>query len=1044
MAVTGRGIAAPDYRREAREVLARLLQYRAAYTPAWTAAEGDPGRAVLASYASMVSLLWERLNQAPDKNKLQFLADLGIDSLPPAAARAPVVLEPLGGNALAPAGSLVGATSPDGQPLTFRTESGIGLSASPLAEVWSVVPQGDTIGSHSVEIAGGRDAALFLEQSATDRFLFVGHSQLFAFDGESAVELEIEFREPSRSPLAIAWSTWDGTSWREFADIDVEDRTLGMTVRGTIRIKTHCVKAARTAVDGVESFWLRGELRTALTPDPARRLPIIDQLRVRTSINTSSAGQSPDSVVAAGVVRDPQEPIEPFGSQPRATSVFYAAWDSILARSDASVSLTMDVTRTVPTASPAAKTPTLAWEYWDGGKWKPLPDASVADLGANGTAAVKFTVKPDLQPADVNGLTAHWIRARIESGSYDQVTTLTIGAQQIEVRTAFPPTLNNIKMSVEQQTRLAFPEQVFAQNSSGFRDGTAAVRFRGTGFQPFLDNPDRTPAVYFGFDGELPAASIGMYFEVGSAIEGASHEFRWEHFDGQEWVSLPVEDETAHLTKTGIVRLLWPGNRVLRRVAPVAASGDTATTLTSRDANLFVPGEQLHLKEGETGELAVVSSITGRSIRFRRPLTNSFQNASLSQPEPALFGVPRTWIRARLTEGEPPMITVRRLLINAVWASESVTIEREILGSGTNLPGQLFQSARTPILEGEIVQVRELSGARARTDLVILQRELTASGRNAEIETDLDAEGRIVAAWVTWQRVTNLRSSTPDDRHYVVDRARGRVVFGDGVVHGRAAPTGNQNVRLRRYTTGGGRAGNVAESAITTPLSGIIARRVWNPVAATGGAEAEPADRAATRAPRILRHRYQAVSAADYRDIAVEASPEVFDAAVVRMGDDLGGSLRLLVLPWSDASPPAPSAQLLESVRRHVSRRCAASAASRLRVQAPTFVEVGVDVELAPASFDVAGQVFDRVRAAIVDHLHPVRGGPQRLGWRFGSTVHVAGFAPVLESTEGVDFVTSISVTVRGAMVGDVIVLAADELPAPGTIRVTLTSVGGS
>ena len=93
----------------------------------------------------------------------------------------------------------------------------------------------------------------------------------------------------------------------------------------------------------------------------------------------------------------------------------------------------------------------------------------------------------------------------------------------------------------------------------------------------------------------------------------------------------------------------------------------------------------------------------------------------MSEPEPALFGTPRTWIRARLTEGSAATITIRRLFVNAVWASASVTIEKEILGSGNNEPSQPFRAARAPILDGEVVQVRELSGAGRGTDLPILR-----------------------------------------------------------------------------------------------------------------------------------------------------------------------------------------------------------------------------------------------------------------------------------------------------------------------------------
>jgi Baseplate J-like protein len=1203
-------ISAPDRRRYARQELAAMLRKRQAYTPAWNADDGDPGRAVLASYASMLSQLWERLNAAPDKNKLQFLSDIGIDSLPPAAARAPVVVEPLGGNALAPAGSLVGATGADGRSLTFRTEFGIGLTASPLTDVWSVVPQRDSVGAHAAEVAGARPVALFEGQTPTSRLLFVGHDELLAIDGTSSVELEIELRQEARERLDITWSVWDGESWREFLEDDVDDSTNGLTQRGTIRVEARCIKSERTEVNGVETHWLRGELRTALTPDPFRQLPIIDQLRIRTYVDTSAAGEPPDVLIAAGVERSPQEPVQPFGPQPNATTIFYAAWDSILARRQATVELAFFVSRPLPTSGVTSGTPFLAWEYWDGGTWAPLvflasdspnldkatdvnllganassfeastadwrvetnctisrstvqslhgaasmamasaasgqmaaegplvqvrpgqqytavasyraaasprqcrvdirwidaSGAAVADLvgttvtdgigsfkqaentgtapanavaarvittvlatraagefhfvdqvglfsgpsaawSAGGPATASFAVPDNLEPTSVNGRTARWIRARLAAGSYDHVVEVPVGGSsepKIPVRTAYPPTVRSIALSIRSQSRRELPEQVIAKNGFTFDDGTARLQSRGgPGFEPFHVNPDVTPTIYLGFDGDLPAATLAMYVDVDPAAHETSHEFRWERWDGQAWVSLPVEDETAHLTTAGIVRIQWPGNRPLRRVEPVAASGVTATVLTARDASLFVPDEHVYLKEGETSELALVAATSGRTISFARPLANAFQSAQLSEPDQPLFGAPRSWIRAQLTEGEAPAIVLRRLLVNAVWASESATIERELLGSGTNLPGQQFQSARAPILEGEVLQVRELSGARARTDVAVLERELAGIGRSGAIETELDADGEVSAAWVEWEAVTNLRSSTPDDRHYTVDRAHGLIGFGDGI-RGRAAPTGQQNIRLRRYATGGGRGGNVGPGAITTPLSGIIAKKVWNPIAATGGADSEQGHRAAARAPHIMRHRYQAVSVSDYRDLAIEASPEVFDAAAVRMPDDLGGTLDVLVLPWSDASPPAPSAQLLKTVRRHLVVRCAAGAVDGLRVKSPTFVGLGVDVEVAPVSFDAAGQVFDRVRAAIVDFLHPVRGGPERRGWGFGSTIHVARLAPVLESVDGVDFVSSVVMTVRDGFVGDATTLAANELPSPDGIRVRLTSPGGA
>ena len=205
-----------------------------------------------------------------------------------------------------------------------------------------------------------------------------------------------------------------------------------------------------------------------------------------------------------------------------------------------------------------------------------------------------------------------WIRAQDHGEIIRRCQDGTDGHRRDRGADAFPPRSRTSYLSLHRRRLLrSFQSILIAKSGLGFRDGTESVRFAGTGFEPFTENPDRTPTVYLGFDGELPVAALGLYFEIDTPLEEPTHEFRWEHFDGRDWVSLPVEDETAHLTRTGIVRVVWPGNPPLRRASPVAASGDTATALISQEASLFVVGEKLHLKENEVGELATVGSIAG-------------------------------------------------------------------------------------------------------------------------------------------------------------------------------------------------------------------------------------------------------------------------------------------------------------------------------------------------------------------------------------------------------------------------------------------------
>ena len=63
--------------------------------------------------------------------------------------------------------------------------------------------------------------------------------------------------------------------------------------------------------------------------------------------------------------------------------------------------------------------------------------------------------------------------------------------------------------------------------------------------------------------------------------------------------------------------------------------------------------------------------------------------------------------------GRPVPITITGLFLNAVWAIQAQTVRNELLGAGTGEPNQTFFFARNPVLDGEVIEVRELDGPRA-------------------------------------------------------------------------------------------------------------------------------------------------------------------------------------------------------------------------------------------------------------------------------------------------------------------------------------------
>jgi hypothetical protein len=186
---------------------------------------------------------------------------------------------------------------------------------------------------------------------------------------------------------------------------------------------------------------------------------------------------------------------------------------------------------------------------------------------------------------------------------------------------------------------------------------------------------------------------------------------------------------------------------------------------------------------------------------------------------------------------------------------QAAVVDGAVVGVSTGSPGQRFALPSPPLLgEGRITAETAAPGAAGAP---------TPPGRPP----------------LQWEYLGSLAGSGPDDRVFWIDPATGEAVFGvqaaspDGVRRYGAVPPKGAEIRITRYLTGGGAAGNVAARSITvlrTPLPPIS--RVSNPSAATGGADAESVDEYADRVPLGRAGARRAVTAADLED-AVRSTP---------------------------------------------------------------------------------------------------------------------------------------------------------------------------
>jgi predicted phage baseplate assembly protein len=174
------------------------------------------------------------------------------------------------------------------------------------------------------------------------------------------------------------------------------------------------------------------------------------------------------------------------------------------------------------------------------------------------------------------------------------------------------------------------------------------------------------------------------------------------------------------------------------------------------------------------------------------------------------------WIRARLDrsryENPPKILAVRT---NTVSAEQAKTIIGEILGGTDGLPNQTLRLESTPVLNGSL-------------ELVIDE----GSGEEK------------------WTEVEDFLGSSPEHKHFVLNRQSGEVIFGDGVRHGhipaRNVNNPGTNVKANVYRFGGGKKGNAPAGAVNTlltPLQDIDGSKVTNLKAAHSGRDDETFER---------------------------------------------------------------------------------------------------------------------------------------------------------------------------------------------------------
>ena len=383
------------------------------------------------------------------------------------------------------------------------------------------------------------------------------------------------------------------------------------------------------------------------------------------------------------------------------------------------------------------------------------------------------------------------------------------------------------------------------------------------------------------------------------------------------------------------------------------------------------------------------------------------------------------WLRCRVRAGErgqkpydkSPMIEGECLagtIGGTVLATNSETILDELLGTAEGVAGQRFRLERRPVVP------------------------MPGNERHV-LEVLLDGVSR------KWREVTTFADVGKRKKCFMLDYVAGEVVLGPAVReqdadtstngtyrHYGAVPPKGAELRLCKYSTGGGRRGNVSERTLTvlrSPIASVAS--VENRRPASGGVDAEDIENAKLRGPITLRTGNRAVTPEDYEQLAREAAPELARVVCIpATSEEDAGEARVLVVPKIESDNGKlrfeqlePPVEMINRIKDYLDKRRVIGV--RIFVTPPQYHGITIAAKLvARPEFD-AKDVRERALEKLFRAFSPISGGRDGKGWEFGRPVLQGDVYAVLQSVHGVDRVDDCRLFEANPLTGERTPLAA-------------------
>lgn len=353
---------------------------------------------------------------------------------------------------------------------------------------------------------------------------------------------------------------------------------------------------------------------------------------------------------------------------------------------------------------------------------------------------------------------------------------------------------------------------------------------------------------------------------------------------------------------------------------------------------------------------------------------------------------------------------IEKIELNAVEVQNIETMEEEEFYIDTVRADMSFSIRADRLLDID-VWVNEKNEL-TKQDMVNMIQSNTDN-----VRVSLNYLGEIEEFYVKWEECSSFNYSKEYSRHYILDRMKNKIIFGDGV-----------NVRIPKNTEGtafkvqarccNGKGGNVLANSITQSSSNIMfINNIYNPSPAYGGSDMERLEEALKRGADFFSSSGRLVTEKDYLCEIRNYCNGIKEAAIVMNVDRYGsykeGMMHIILLmnDFIDGSESFRGIQ--NALKKHLLKHCEASILpEQLIIEEPLFVEFNVDVWVQIMNIEDSFEIQNEIEDILNKFLNPVLGRGKK-GWEIGIVPRKSQIAMRLNSIKSKGTINNIMVTAK-------------------------------